>query len=421
MREDSSVARRTRAVAFAFGLFRSGAPAGSAIGLCVLLIGLSLFNGCSPRPSLEEGVRRVTRPMMGTLVEIVWRTRGGEHEAEAVRTALNRMDALAARMSLYDPSSELVKLNAAAGKAPVEVSDELLEVIERSLTVSGMTGGAFDVTVGPVEAAWGDIQREGGGRVPGDQAVRDALDRVGYEHVRIDRKAKTVFLEKEGMRIDLGGIAKGYIVDQGMAWVDRGGIKDALVNAGGDIRASGGPESPPWRIGLQDPLEKGGLLGFFSLREGAIVTSGTYERYFQAKEGRFAHIVDPRTGRPVRGLLGVTVVAEESSLADALATAAMVGGREGGIDLLNRFPGVRGVLVDEEGTVWVEQGLKEVLELDSLPARYTVRFYGGPASLRMGMPQGFGWVSPVNRRWAWIVQGRNPSLSQKRTASGLLT
>jgi thiamine biosynthesis lipoprotein len=418
---DFSAAKRTRAVAVAYELFRSGADACGAIVLMLFLMGLSLFTGCAPRPPLQESVRRVTRPMMGTLVEIVWRTRGGEDEAETVRSALNRMDALAARMSLYDPSSELVKINEAAGKAPVQVSDDLLEVIEKSLTVSGITGGAFDVTVGPVEAAWGDIQREGGGRVPGDQAVRDALDRVGYERVRVDRKAKTVFLEKEGMRIDLGGIAKGYIVDRGMAWVNGGGIREALVNAGGDIRASGGPESPPWRIGLQDPLDKGGLLGFFSLREGAVVTSGTYERYFKTKEGRFAHIVDPRTGRPVQGLLSVTVVAEDSSLADALATAVMVGGRQGGIDLLHRFPGAKGVLVDEDGTVWVEEGLKEVLELGSLPARYTVRFYGAPASLRTDGPQGFGGLSPVSRRWAWIVHGRNPSPSQKRTASGLLT
>lgn len=317
---------------------------------------------------------------MGTLVEVVWRTGGEEKEADLVRSVLDRMEALADRMNLYDASSELARVNAAAGGAPVEVSEELLDVIEKSLTVSRETGGAFDATIGSVEAVWGDIQREGGGRLPADQALRDALDRVGHERVRVDRKAKTVFLETAGMRLDLGGIAKGYIADRAMAWLNSGGIRDALVNAGGDIRVSGGTESPPWRVGLQDPLDRGRLLGFFSLERGAVVTSGNYERYFEKGGERFAHILDPGTGRPVKGLLSVTVLAGESFLADALATAVMVRGRGDGIGLLSRFPGVRGVLVDEEGTIWVEESLKDVLEMGSLPSRYTVRFYGSPTS-----------------------------------------
>ncbi len=337
---------------------------------------------------------------MGTLVEIVWRATGEGTGAEAVRSTLDRMEALSSRMSLYSPASELVKINAAAGKAPVKVSRELLDVIEKSLTLSRMTGGAFDATVGSVEAVWGDIQREGGGRLPGEEAVRDALDRVGYQRVHVDREMKTVFLEKEGMRLDLGGIAKGYIVDQAMALLNRRGLRDALINAGGDIRASGSAESPPWRIGVQDPFEEGRLLGFFSLQEGAVVTSGMYERYFEAEEGKFAHIMDPGTGRPVEGLLSATVIAEESFIADALATAVMVMGRQDGIALLRRFPGARGVFVEQDGTIWVAEDLKDVLELGPLRSRNTVRFYGAPVSFLLSIPQVSGSFFPGNQRWA---------------------
>lgn len=338
--------------------------------------------------------------MMGTLVEVVWRATGEGTGAEAVRSALDRMEALSSRMSLYAPASELVEINAAAGKAPVKVSEELLDVIEKSLTLSRMTGGAFDVTVGSVEAVWGDIQRGGGGRLPGEDAVREALDRVGCERVRVDRERKTVFLEKEGMRLDLGGIAKGYIVDQAMAWLNGRGLRDVLINAGGDIRASGQPQSPPWRIGVQDPFEKGRLLGFFSLQKGAVVTSGTYERYFEAEGRRFAHIMDPATGRPVEGLLSATVIAEESFLADALATAVMVKGRQEGISMLGRFPGARGVFVERDGTIWVAKGLKDVLELAPLPAGNAVRFYEPPGSLLLPLPQVSGSFFPGSRRWA---------------------
>ncbi len=358
--------------------------------LLLLLLGCCLVLTCSPKESADQETRRVTRPMMGTLVEVVWRAAEGTTGAEVVRSALDRMEELASRMSLYSPASELVRVNEAAGKAPVKVSDVLLDVIEKSLTLSRMTGGAFDVTVGSLEAVWGDIQHEGGGRLPGEGAVHEALGRVGYQRVRVDRKRKTVSLEKAGMRLDLGGIAKGYIADQGMAWLKQRGIRDALINAGGDIRSSCSTESSSWRIGLQDPLRKGRLLGVFVFGSGAVVTSGTYERYFETKEGRFAHIMDPQTGRPVQGLLSVTVIADQSFLADGLATAIMVKGREDGISLLGRFPGTKAVLVEQDGTIWVAEGLKSILELGPLPSGNTVRFYGSaPLSRDVFPPAGF--------------------------------
>ncbi len=342
--------------------------------------------------------------MMGTLVEVVWRTAAEKTGVEAVRSTLDRMESLSAEMSLYDPESELSKVNEAAGNMPVKVSHELLDLIEKALAVARMTGGAFDPTVGSVEAAWGDIQREGGGRLPGEEAVRDALDRVGYERVRVDRDTMTVFLEKKGMRLDLGGIAKGYITDLGMAWLNSKGLHDVLINAGGDIRASSGETSPDWRIGLRDPSGEGGLFARLSLRKGAVVTSGTYERYFEEGDKRFAHIMDPETGRPVEGLLSATVIAEASFLADGLATAVMVMGRQDGIALLGRVTGAKGVLVERDGAVWIAQELRDALDLGPLPSGYKVRFFGSspsslrfPASCPLRAKGGPGWSTAGTR------------------------
>jgi thiamine biosynthesis lipoprotein len=360
----------------------------TCLGFMALLVCFFLC-GCFPKGPEQTRTHRINRPMMGTLVEVVWRSAKAEDGSEAVRTILDRMEALSSRMSLYDPASEVVEINKAAGRRPVKVSHELLDLIEKALSLSRRTGGAFDVTVGSVEAAWGDIQREGGGRLPGEQSLREALDRVGYERVRVDRERMTVFLEQDEMRLDLGGIAKGYLVDRAMAWLEESGIPNALVNAGGDIRVSGTAESPPWRVGLQDPFEGGRLLGALSVERGAVVTSGTYERYFEREGKRFHHIMDPATGRPVEGLASVTVVAEEAFLADALATAVMVKGRQEGISMLGLFPGARSVLVERDGTIWIAEALKEALELGLLPSGNALRFYGAPGS-----------SLPGSRRWA---------------------
>ena len=356
----------------------------------VVLVGL-LIVSCTARKGEDAPVQRLTRPMMGTLVEVVWRNGDPAPGTSArVRAITDHMQGLADRMTSYGDDSEVSRINMAAGREPVKVSEDVLEVIEKSLEISRLTQGAFDVTVAPVEAAWGDIQRGGGdGRLPRKDEIRKALSTVGYRGVRVNQREKTVFLEKKGARLDLGGIAKGYIVDQGMKQLETLGLSCFMINAGGDIRASVDEKGPPWKIGLQDPFERGRLLGVFRVRQGAVVTSGTYERYRDTEQGRLSHILDPRTGLPVKGLVSVTVLSEEAVFADALATALMVMGRKKGFDLLQRLDSVQGVFVETDGTFWVEEGLKAMFEPQVLPAGFTLRFYRiTPDSLASGSRQG---------------------------------
>jgi len=298
------------------------------------------------------------------------------------------MQDLSRRMSLFEPDSELSKINAGAGAHPVPVSPEMMEVVGRALEISSMSGGAFDATVGSVEAVWGDIQHGGAvGRIPDEGTLHQALAKVGYPGVRRDPEARTVFLEREGARLDLGGIAKGYIVDQGVQGLRAQGMDCVMINAGGDIRASGCGGAPVWKVGLQDPFEKGRLLGVFLVRDRAVVTSGSYERYFENEQGRFSHILDPHTGRPAAGPVSVTVLADRADIADGLATAFMVTGREKGMALLRRLGSVEAVFVEADGSIWMDGRLRDRFEPGPLPEKMTIRYYSAAEEpVRAGEP-----------------------------------
>ncbi len=343
--------------------------------LGLVLACLLTFSNCTPAGSQEDVSHHLTRPMMGTLVEVVWRGHGDAKGADKVRLAMDKMEILAASMNLHDPDSELANINLAAGKKRVKISDDLFRVIEKSLEISQLTEGAFDITIGSLESIWGDIQWGRGGRLPHEGEIQQALAKVKYKQIVLNQQKKTVFLERQGARLDLGGIAKGYVVDHGLDWLNGKGIQNILINAGGDIRASGNKQHPVWRVGLQDPFEKGKLLGVFLIESGAIVTSGTYERFFEAGEKKYSHILNPDTGHPVTGLVSATVWADKAAFADALATALMVIGRKDGIAVLGRIRSAQGVFIEEDGTIWIDKDLKTVLKLRPLPERNSVKFF----------------------------------------------
>ncbi len=337
---------------------------------------LSVFILCGAAAAAQEAEsRRLARPMMGTIVEIVWRDHDEAKAADKVRSAMDKMAAMAASMNLHDPGSELSNINKAAGKSAVKISDDLFEVITKSLEVSRLTTGAFDISIGSLEKIWGNIQWGRGGRRPLEEEIRQTLSIIHDQHIKVDQTQKTVFFEDPGIRLDLGGIAKGYIVDYGLECLKRKGFKNVLINAGGDIRATGTMQAPLWRIGVQNPFEKEKLLGVSAIRNGAVVTSGTYERFFEVAGETYSHVLNPATGHPVKSVVSVTVFADKAAYADALATALMVLGREEGISLLRKLPSVHGLLVEESGTIWMDEDLKEVLKLKALPQNTSINFF----------------------------------------------
>ncbi len=315
-------------------------------------------------------VRRAERDvvLMDTFVRIV--IHGGLSQAaleETIEATVKEMARLEAILSAHAAGSDVYNLNHAATE-PRLVSEETLAVLGRARQVYEQSHGAFDVTVGALMRAWGfgTEQRS----VPSPDALAEALSGVGFAHVEVDASQRSVRLGHPKTQLDLGGVAKGYIVDKAIEFLAARGIEYAFVEAGGDVRILGGyPGQFVWekpravRVGVQHPTQRDALLAVVSSFGGAVLTSGDYERYFMQDGVRYTHIVDPRTGQTVRGLSSVTIVADEAALADAIATAVMVLGVEQGIALIESFPGVEGLLVAEDGSVVMSQGMSAFTKL----------------------------------------------------------
>jgi thiamine biosynthesis lipoprotein len=256
------------------------------------------------------------------------------------------------RMSVTLKDTDLERINAQAGIEPVQVHGEVIEVLERALFFGELTEGAFDPTVGSLTALWGI----GGDhpRVPGDDELRAALALTGRGDVQIDRAGGTVFLTRPGMRLDLGAIAKGYAADETARIIGQARVKRALIDLGGNILVYGTKaDKSPWRVGIQDPRgTRGAYVGIMEVRDKSLVTSGVYERYFDAQGKRYHHILSTLTGYPVdNGLLSVTIITGKSMDADALSTGVFALGYERGKALVESLEDTEALFIFEDLSV----------------------------------------------------------------------
>jgi len=305
----------------------------------------------------EPAVRERRLGVMGTDLQIKVRGRGIAALDAALEAAEAEMRRIEDLMTDWRPSP-LTALNAAAGKGPQVVDRELAAIVSRALQMGLLTGGAFDPSYAGVGTLW-DFKKKPP-RVPSPDEVARALERVGYQRIRIDAEAGTVDLP-EGMRIGLGGIAKGYGVDRAMEVLRDRGIEHALVNAGGDLKALGLDGPAPWEIAIKHPRDRERVIAVLQVSNTALVTSGDYERFFEHEGQRFHHILDPRTGYPSTGAMSATVVAPNAEFADALATALCVMGPDSGIALIESLPRVEAILVAMDGRVHASTGLRTSL------------------------------------------------------------
>ncbi len=293
---------------------------------------------------------------MGTVVEITVAHSTEEQARAAIREAMREFQRIDDLMSSYKPESVVSRVNQARASVKVPVGKEIYGILQDAVAMSSASGGAFDVTIWPVSQLWGFEQ---GGRIPMANILQDKLDLVGYQRIEFDRKTSSVGFSVDGMGIDLGAIAKGWAVDRAMDKLVANGIRNAIIDAGGDLRIIGArPGKKSWRIGVQHPRKPGALLVTFDLKDTAIVTSGDYERFFIADGVRYHHILDPATGQPARGCQSVTVLAPTAAEADACATAAFVLGPSKGLAFLRSRPGVQGVIVGADGELhWTDEAL----------------------------------------------------------------
>lgn len=275
---------------------------------------------------------------------------------EAFDAAFARIADIEARMSLHSITSEIAEINRAAGIAPVAVSSDTFNVVQKALTIAKLSQGAFDPTVGPLVLAW-DIGGDAPRRPP--QTEIDALlPLIGYERVFLDEKSQTVALQDENMKLDLGGIAKGYAADEAAKVLASFGIKSAIINLGGNVLTMGKKvDGSPWRIGIQNPFaERGSHVMIVNLDAQTLVTSGPYERYFEIDGIVYHHILNTTTGYPVQtDIMSVSIIGDESFLADALSTAVYSLGLEKGMDLINSIDGIDAVFIDAKNQIYLSK------------------------------------------------------------------
>jgi thiamine biosynthesis lipoprotein len=275
----------------------------------------------------------------------------------AVFAEIDRLDAL---LSVWKPGSDVLRINAAAGHAPVTVSAETIDVLQAAMQVSAWTAGKFDITFGALSDVW-RFDHDQDNRIPSEAAIAARLPLVDYRAVRVDAAARTVQVTRPGVQVHLGGIGKGFAVDRAVSMLRAFGLHNVMVQFGGDLYAAGQvTDGRPWHLGINDPRgEPDDSFARLQLADEALSTSGDYERYFIAGGVRYHHILDPATGQPARACRSVSIVARTATLADALSTAVFVMGPLPGMTLIERLPDVDGVIVTADNEVLISSGLRD--------------------------------------------------------------
>lgn len=320
-----------------------------------LLVLILTFAGCSTQPKpYKEG-----RFLMDTYIEI---TAYGPKAQPAVKAAFSEFERIYTIANIYDSNSQLSQVNAAAGSKAVQVDTDILAMVERSRELADKMSGTFDITIGPLTELWGIGKKDN--FVPSDTEIQQLLPLVNYRLVQVDWTAKTLFLPKAGMRLDMGGIAKGYATDRAVDSLKAQGVTSALINAGGNVRVVGTrPDGKPWRIGVQHPRNPDEVIAKLALTNwDTMETSGDYQRFILRNNVRYSHILDPRTGKQPSEVASVTMVMNNSADGDVFSTALFVLGVEQGMAVLKQFPGVDAIFVTVDGQVITTPGLAGKIE-----------------------------------------------------------
>ena len=315
--------------------------------IAFLVITTSLYvSGCSYifGPRLNE--YRQTREVFGTFVSIDAFYTDDVDIRQVIEACWKRMSEIQRTMTVKADYGEVAFINS-SGSWPVVVSQDVYMLIEEALLFSELTDGAFDITVLPLVQLWKAAAARG--TLPSISEIDDAREKVGYRAVELLDGSRLV-LRKQGMKIDLGAIAKGYAVDEAVRILLKSGVKDFLINAGGDIYCKGLYRGRrPWRIGVQDPLRPGAIIDILNISDCAVTTSGDYERFYIIDGEKYSHIIDPSTGWPEDVVISATVIAPTAEEADALATACAVSGSGKGLRLINSLEGVEAMMIEKSG------------------------------------------------------------------------
>lgn len=292
-----------------------------------------------------------TLKLMGSRFEITVVARDSAEGARYIDLAINEISRIEDLISSWDLNSQTSAINQNAGVKPIKVNEELFDLIERSIGISKLTDGAFDISYASMDKIWrfdGSMDK-----MPSELEIQKSVSKVGFKNIVLDKEHHSVYLNEQGMKIGFGAIGKGYAADQAKALLIQQGVKSGIINASGDMNTWGEqPNGHPWQVAITNPLDKNKAFALLPITNGAVVTSGNYEKSVNFNGKRYTHIIDPRTGYPSTGVISVTVFAAKAELADALATSIFVMGKDVGLNRINQLPNIECVIIDDKGNIF---------------------------------------------------------------------
>ncbi len=298
-----------------------------------------------------------TLKLMGSRFDITVVAENAEQGNAYIDMAVAEISRIEKLISSWDEHSQTSAINRNSGIAPVKVDKELYQLIERAIAISKLTDGAFDISYASMDKIWkfdGSMTE-----MPNAEAIKASVSKVGYQHIQLDPDKQTVYLDLKGMKIGFGAIGKGYAADKAKALLMAKGAQAGIINASGDMNTWGTqPSGEDWKVGIVNPMNKNKVFATLPLHQGAVVTSGDYEKFVRFNGIRYAHIINPKTGYPATGIISATVFAPKAELADALATSLFVMGVDVAINRVDQLPGIECILISEDGKIHTSNHIK---------------------------------------------------------------
>tara|TARA_Y100000385_G_scaffold68774_1_gene68814 strand:- start:10495 stop:11490 length:996 start_codon:yes stop_codon:yes gene_type:complete len=310
----------------------------------------------------QETFKR-TLMLMGSRFDITVVANSKSEGIHGLNKAIEEISRIEALISSWDETSQTSLINQNAGIKPVSVDEELFNLIKRSIQISKLTAGAFDISYASMDVIW---KFDGSLKVlPTVKNIEKAISKVGFQNIILNEKDSSVFLVDKGMKIGFGGIGKGYAADRAKDLLKSMGIRGGIINASGDMSTWGKqPTGQDWSVGIKNPLNKNKVFIMLPIFNKAVVTSGNYEKFVMINGDRYSHIIDPRTGYPSKGIVSASIFTSSAELADALATSIFVMGIDVGLNFINQINDVECILVDDLGAIHYSKNIK--IELNKL-------------------------------------------------------
>lgn len=306
----------------------------------------------------KEIFKRVLR-LMGNRFEIsvVASAEEKDFAEHCINQAIVEIQRIEKLLTTFDESSQTNQVNAAAGLHPVKVDREVFELISRSIRISEITQGAFDISYGSIDKKLWNFDKNMTA-LPDAATAKKMVRLINYRNIILDPEKNTVFLKEAGMRIGFGGIGKGYAAERAKMVLKQLGVKGGIVNAAGDLTTWGlQPDGKPWTIGIASPDKSNQPFSYLDITNAAIATSGNYEKFIIIDGKKFSHTIDPKTGLPVQGIKSVTIISPNAEIADAMATPVMIMGIKVGLDMINQIKNLACIIIDEQDKIYTSKNI----------------------------------------------------------------